>query len=62
MALMADDIEQRLLGAANGEDVGSYDLTFRNGDKIYRFSSDEPMTAEKRAELREALKEMRKET
>lgn len=60
MALMVEDIEQRLLGAANGEDIGSYNLTFRSGDKVYRFSSDEPMNAEKRAELREALKEMKK--
>lgn len=61
MALLAEDIEERLLGAADGENVGAYNLTFRNGDKVYRFSSDEPMTAEKRAEMREALKEMRKQ-
>src|SRR3990167_5146911 len=60
MALLAEDLEQRLLGAANGEAAGSYKLTFRNGDKVYRFSSEDPMTAETRAQLREALEEMRK--
>lgn len=60
MALTAEDIEQRLLGAAYGEEAGSYKLTFRNGDNVYRFSSDEPMTAETRAQLREALEDMRK--
>lgn len=58
--LMAEDLEKRLLGAANGENVGSFNLTFNNGEKVYRFSSNEPLTAERRAELREALKEMRK--
>lgn len=57
---IAEDTEKRLLGAANGEDVGSYNLTFSSGDKVYSFSSDEPMTAEKRAELLEALKKIRK--
>lgn len=61
ITLMIDDMEERLLGAIDGEVAGSYDLTFRSGDKVYRFSSSEPMTAEKRAEMREALKEMRKQ-
>lgn len=59
-AALAEDLEERLLGAANGEVEGSYNLTLRDGEKVYRFSSEEPMTAEKRAELREALKTMRK--
>ncbi len=57
--LMAEDMEMRLLGAANGELPGSYNVTVRNGDKVYRFTSDEPMTPEKREELRNAIKEMR---
>jgi len=60
VVVMAEDMEKRLFGAANGEDVGSFNLTFKDGDKVFRFSSDEPLTAEKRAELREALKAMRK--
>ena len=59
-SVMAEDLENRLLGALDGENSGSYALAFRNGDEIYRFSSDEPMSAETRAELREALKAMRK--
>lgn len=58
--LLEEDLEKRLLGALDGDDAGSYRLTFRNGDEVRHFSSDEPMTAEERAELREALKEMRK--
>lgn len=58
---IAEDMEKRLLGALNGENVGSYNLSFRNGDKVYHFSSDQPMTAEMRAELREALKDMKRE-
>jgi len=56
---LAEDLEMRLLGALGGENSGSSNLAFRNGDGIYRFSSDEPMSAEERAELREASKEMR---
>jgi len=59
-AALAEDLEERLLGAANGEVEGSYSLSFNDGEKVYRFSSEEPMTAEKRAELRDALKRMRK--
>jgi murein DD-endopeptidase MepM/ murein hydrolase activator NlpD len=59
--LMADDIEERLLGAVDDENGAVYDLTLRSGDKVYRFSSDEPMSAEKRAELRAALEEMKRE-
>lgn len=57
--LLIEDMEERLLGAADGEFDGSYNLSFSNGDKTYHFSSDEPMTAEKRAELRKAVEEMR---
>ncbi len=59
--LMADDIEDRLLGAIDGENGAVYDLTLRTGDKVYRFTSDEPMTTEKRAELRQALADMKRE-
>ncbi len=58
---MAEDMEKRLLGAIGGENVGQYNMTLSNDGKVYRFSSDEPMTAEKRAEMREALREMRRE-
>lgn len=58
--LMFDDIEQRLLGALDGDGATQYNLSFSDGEKTWRFSSDEPMTAEKRAELRRALKEMKK--
>jgi len=59
--LLADDIEKRLLGDVDSENGAVYDLTLRNGDKVYRFSSDEPMTREKRAELRAALEDMKRE-
>lgn len=61
MALMAEDTEKQLLGALNGDGSASYNLSFRNGDEVYNFSSDEPMTSEKWAQLRQALKSLRKE-
>lgn len=60
-ALMAEDLEERLLGALDGEIVGDYNLTLRKDGKVYSFSSDKPMTAEDRAELRETIKEMKRE-
>ncbi|MFZ5619201.1 MAG: peptidoglycan DD-metalloendopeptidase family protein [Pseudomonadota bacterium] len=60
-ALMAEDMEGRLLGALDGENVGDYNLTLRKDGKVYTFSSNEPMTAKERAELREALQEMKRE-
>lgn len=56
---MMADAERRLLGAAEGGASGAFNLTLRHGDKVYRFSSDEPMTAERRADLRAALADMR---
>lgn len=58
---LIDDLEGRLLGALNGENGGSFNLTFRNGDEVFHFSSAEPMTAEQRAEMHEALQDARKQ-
>lgn len=58
---MALDMEKRLLGALDGDKATTYNLAYSKDGKAYRFSSNEPMTAEKRAELKEALKEMRKD-
>lgn len=57
--LMAEDVEKQLLGALHGENGGDFEIRFNNGDKIYRFSSKAPMSPADRAELREAMKEMR---
>lgn len=57
----AEYLERRLLGAANGEIDGSYQVTLKNGGTVYRFSSDEPMSAAQRSEFRKAAADLRKQ-
>lgn len=52
------DLERRLLGAANGEIPGAVEITLRDGKTVRRFSSNGPVAAERRAELRAAMKAM----
>jgi murein DD-endopeptidase MepM/ murein hydrolase activator NlpD len=56
---MAADLEQRLLGDIESAEGAVYDISFTFDGKTHRFTSDEPMTAEKRAELKAVIDEMR---
>ncbi|MFN0023579.1 MAG: peptidoglycan DD-metalloendopeptidase family protein [Parvularculaceae bacterium] len=56
---MATDLEQRLLGNLTLGENSAYDLSFTVDGKTRRFTSGEPMTPEKRAELKAAIAEMR---
>jgi murein DD-endopeptidase MepM/ murein hydrolase activator NlpD len=56
-----DDLDEKLLGAIEGDLPQEYDLVYSINGKVYRFSSDEPLTPERRAELKEAIEAMRAE-
>lgn len=56
---MAADLEQRLLGDLNVADGAAYDITFNLNGETYRFTSDDPMTPEKRAKIKAVVDEMR---
>lgn len=56
---MAADLEQRLLGDIELADGAVYDISFTIDGETHRFTSDDPMTPEKRAELKAVIDEMR---
>ena len=56
---MAADLEQRLLGDIEAAEGAVYDIAFNFNGESHRFTSDEPMTPEKRAMLKKAIEEMR---
>ena len=56
---MAADLEQRLLGDIEIADGAVYDISFTLDGETHRFTSDEPMTPEKRAKLKAVVDEMR---
>lgn len=56
---MAEDLEQRLLGDIEIAEGAVYDISFTLDGKTHRFSSDDPMTPEKRAEMKAVIDEMR---
>jgi murein DD-endopeptidase MepM/ murein hydrolase activator NlpD len=56
---MAADLEQRLLGDIEVADGAVYDISFTLNGETHRFTSEEPMTPEKRAELKAVIDEMR---
>jgi beta-lactamase regulating signal transducer with metallopeptidase domain len=56
---MAADLEHRLLGGLATTEGAIYDISFTIDGKSHRFTSDEPMTPEKRARLQEAIADMR---
>ncbi len=56
---MADDLEHRLLGDAEIADIAKYDISFTVDGKTHRFTSETPMTPEKRAHLRTVLSDLR---
>jgi len=56
---MAADLEHRLLGGLATTEGAVYDISFTIDGKSHRFTSDEPMTPEKRARLKEAIADIR---
>ena len=58
---MAADLEQRLLGDVALADGAAYDISFTLDGETHRFTSDEPMTPEKRARLKAVVEEMRRQ-
>ena len=56
---MAADLEQRLLGDIEMPEGTVYDIEFKLNGETHRFSSDDPMTPEKRARLKAVIEEMR---
>ncbi len=56
---MAADLEQRLLGDIEIADGAVYDIEFTIDGETRRFTSGDPMTPEKRAEMKAAIAEMR---
>ncbi|MFN3958583.1 MAG: M56 family metallopeptidase [Parvularculaceae bacterium] len=56
---MAADLEHRLLGGLATTQGAVYDISFTIDGKRHRFTSDEPMTPEKRARLKEVIADMR---
>lgn len=56
---MAADLEQRLLGDIEVAGGAVYDISFTLDGETHRFTSDDPMTPEKRAELKAVIDEMR---
>lgn len=56
---MAADLEHRLLGEIEIADGAAYDIEFTLDGETHRFTSADPMTPEKRSELRAAIEKMR---
>lgn len=53
------NLEDKLLGSIEGDLPENYNITYNVDGKVFRFSSDEPLTPEKRAELKEAIEKSR---
>jgi beta-lactamase regulating signal transducer with metallopeptidase domain len=60
-ALMADDLEDRLLGALDEHGPVGFNMTLDAGGKVYQFKSGDTLTPEERREIREALADARRE-
>lgn len=56
---MAGDLEQRLLGDIDAAADAKYDIEFTMNGKTRRFTSDSPMTPEKRSALIAAIEDMK---